>query len=654
MKKPIYELAKELGLPAKKLIEEIKGLGISAKSHMSTLSEEEYELVRNLFLEEKKKISTSADSKISEKKIFKIQEGITVGKFAEKIGSSPAELIQKLIKIGIMANLNQPLGKSEIEIIGKNLDLNIEIGETETSSEAKVKPKVSRFGQTGKGKKIRRPPVVVVLGHVDHGKTTLLDTISKKRVAEKEKGKITQHIGASTVELSDGNKIIFLDTPGHEAFTSLRARGSQITDIAVLVVAADDGVQPQTKEAIDHAKAAQIPIIVAINKIDKKTVNPEKVKMQLQPLGLVPEEMGGTTQFVNVSALHNIGIDKLLEAILLEYEMLESFANVEGPARGYVIENRMDKGKGPLGTLLIESGILKIGNCFVSGNTFGRVRAMIDDHGRNLTEALPSSIVEAAGFSSLPIAGDDFQVVKSEKEAREIVSKKTNQQQNAKTKEKAVFTLEGLQEQLGKQKTVELRCIVKSDVQGSHEALKKVLERLSTKEMNLNIIHQGVGSINSSDVLLAGASNAIIIGFNIGVQGSVQKLAIEKGVEIRLYDIIYDAIDDIKKAMEGMLGPKMEEVLIGKAEIKQVFLNSKGKVAAGAQVTEGKIMIKGARIRVLRDTEELYKGRLDSLRRFKDSVAEVKQGYECGLSVSDFKDFQPGDIIEVYILQKSK
>ena len=649
MKRPVYELAKELGLPAKKLVEEIKELGIVAKSHMSTLSKEEYELVKNLFLEEKKNPHSSPALKTSEKQILKIPEGITVSKFAEKIGLSSAELIQKLIKIGIMANLNQSLGKSEIEIIGKELGLDIEITEAEPQSENKEKPKKKHLG---KGKKIRRPPVVVVMGHVDHGKTTLLDTISKKNIVDKEKGKITQHIGASTVELEDGNKIIFLDTPGHEAFTSLRARGSQITDIAVLVVAADDGVQPQTKEAIDHAKTAQIPIVVAVNKIDKKTVNPEKVKMQLQSLGLVPDEMGGTTQFVNISALNNLGIDKLLETILLEYEMLETFSNIEGPAKGYVIENRMDKGRGPVGTLLIESGILKIGNCFASGNTFGKVRAMVDDHGRNLTEALPSSIVELSGFSSLPISGDTFQVVKSEKEAREIVSKKTNQQQNAKTKEKAVFTLEGLQKQLGKQKIVELRCIVKSDVQGSHEALKKVLERLSNEEMNLNIINQGVGSINSSDVLLAEASNAIIIGFNLGVQGSVQKMAIEKGVEIRLYDIIYDAIDDIKKAMEGMLSPKIEEILIGKAEIKQVFSNSKGKVAAGAQVTEGRIVVKGAKIRILRDSEELYKGRLDSLRRFKDSVAEVKQGYECGLSVADFKDFQPGDIIEVYILQK--
>jgi len=644
MKKHVYELAKELALPAKKVLEEIKGLGISVKSHMSSLSTEEYELVKNLFLEEKKTSVPSA-SKIA----FKIPEGITVNNLAKKIHLNPVELMQHLIKIGIMVNLNQSLGKTELEIINKNLNLNMEIVETEALSGSKVKTKTE---QDDKGKKIRRPSVVVVLGHVDHGKTTLLDTISKKRIAEKEKGQITQHIGASTVELPDGNKIIFLDTPGHEAFTSLRARGSQITDIAVLVVAVDDGVQPQTKEAIEHAKAAEIPIIVAINKIDKKAINPEKVKMQLQSLGLVPEEMGGKTQFVNVSALQNIGIDKLLEAILLEYEMLETFTTVEGPAKGYVIETRMDKGRGPLGTLLIQSGILKVGNCFTSGNTFGKVRTIIDDHGRNLIEASPSSVIEVSGFSSVPIAGDDFQVVKNEKEAREIVSKKTNQQQNAKTKEKAVFTLEGLQEQLGKQKTIELRCIVKTDVQGSHEALKKVLERLSTKEVNLNIINQGVGGITNSDVLLAEASNAIIIGFNIGVQGSVQKLAQERGVEIRLYDIIYDAIDDIKKAMEGMLGPKIEEVLIGKAEVKQIFSNSKGKVAAGAQVTEGKIVIKGAKVRVLRNKEELYNGRLDSLRRFKDSVAEVKQGYECGLSISDFQDFQPGDIIEIYALQK--
>lgn len=646
MKKHVYELAKEIGLPAKKLLEEMKGLGIVAQSHMSSLSKEDYELVKNLFLEEKKKPAKSLSSVAEKKETLKIPEGITVAKLADKIGLSPTDLIQKLIKIGIMANLNQSLNKKEIETLGKELGLDIDITKEETIPGSKGKVKKEKIGT------VLRPPIVVVLGHVDHGKTTLLDTIRKTKVAENEKGQITQHIGASTVELEGGHKIIFLDTPGHEAFTSLRARGAKITDIAVLVVAADDGVQPQTKEAIDHAKAAEIPIIVAINKVDKKTVNPEKVRMQLQSLGLIPEEMGGTTQFVNVSALKNIGIDKLLEAILLEAEMLENFTNPGGPVKGYIIENRMDKGRGPVGSLLIESGTLKIGDYFVSGHSSGKVRAMINDHGRNITEAPPSSVVEVAGFSSLPVSGDDFQVVANEKESRKIVGLINVKHQNTKTKEKAVFTLESLQEQLKKQTEIELQCIVKSDVQGSYEALQQVLEKLNTKEVKINIIHQGVGSINNADVLLAEASKAIIIGFNIGVQGAVQKLAKERGVEIRLYDIIYDAVDDIKKAMEGMLGPKFEEVFIGKAEVKQVFSTSKGKVAAGAQVIEGRIVVKGARIRVLRKGEELYKGKLDSLKRFKNNVSEVKEGYECGISISDFKDFQPGDVVEVYILQK--
>lgn len=653
MKKHIYELAKEINVPSKKLIEELKGLGITAKSHMSTLSKEDYELVKNLFLGEKKK---SAEPHVGGKEKLKVSENITVGKFAEKIGLTSTELMQKLIKIGIMANINQPLGRKEIELLGKELKLDIDIlKEISSAVEGKLKKdKVDNLSaSTQKAQaKVPRPPIVVVLGHVDHGKTTLLDTIRKTKVAEKEKGKITQHIGASTVELNGEHKIIFLDTPGHEAFTSLRARGSNITDIAVLVVAADDGVQPQTKEAIDHVKASGIPLIVAVNKIDKKTVNPEKVKMQLQSLGIVPEEMGGTVQFVGVSALNNIGIDKLLDAILLEAEMLELSANMEGPAKGCVIENRMDKGRGPMGTLLIESGTLKVGDYFVSGNTHGKARAIIDDRGKNITAASPSSVVEVAGFSSLPVSGDTFQVVVNEREAKRFVSQQNIKQQSAKTKEKATFTLESLQEQLKKNDKLELRCIVKSDVQGSYEALKQILEKLSNQEVKLTVLHQGVGGINNSDVLLAEASKAIIIGFNIGVQGAVQKLAKDRGVEIRLYDVVYDVADDIKKAMEGILGPKFEEVLVGKAEVKQIFSTSKGKVAAGAQVTQGKVVVKGARIHVLRKGEELYKGRIDSLRRFKDNVSEVREGQECGISVSDFKDFRPGDIVEVYTLQK--
>jgi translation initiation factor IF-2 len=636
MKKHIYELAKEIGLPAKKLIEELKELGITVQSHMSTLSKEDYELVKNLYLEEK-----------SKKEPIKVSEGITVGNLAKKVNLNPSELIQKLIKAGIMANINQSLSKKEIETVGKELGIDISILKEEIVPEIKEKEKKEKAG------KATRAPVVVVLGHVDHGKTTLLDTIRKTNIVEKEKGKITQHIGASSVELKDGHKIIFLDTPGHEAFTSLRVRGSKITDIAVLVVAADDGVQPQTKEAIDHARAAEIPIVVAINKIDAKTANIEKVKTQLQSLGLVPEEAGGTTQFVNVSALKNIGIDKLLEAILLETEMLEITTKAEGPAVGHIIENRMDKGRGPVGTLLIESGTLKIGDYFVSGNTFGKVRGMIDDLGRNVKEAPPSSVVEVAAFSSLPISGDYFQVMDNEKEVKRIVSQRNEKQKSEKMKERAVFTLENLQEQIGQQKKAELRCIIKSDVQGSHEALQQALEKLNTEEVKLNIIHQGVGGINSSDVLLAEASQAIIIGFNVGLQGAVQRSAKERGVEIRLYDVIYDVIDDIKKAMEGMLAPKFEEVLIGKAEVKKVFPTTRKKIAAGVQVTEGKIA-RSAKIHVLREQEKLYEGKLDSLRRFKDNVNEVKEGQECGISVSDFQDFQPGDIVEVYTLRKSK
>lgn len=650
MKKHIHELAKEIGLSSKQLIEELKGLGIEAKSHMSTLSDEDYDLVKSLFLEEKDKPSEPEPSrKPSEKKEVGVSEGITVGKLAEEINVTPSELIQKLIKAGIMANINQSLDKKDIEFIGKELGININISKEEAPAETKEK-KEAKKEKTGE---VARPPVVVVLGHVDHGKTTLLDAIRKTNVVAQEKGKITQHIGASTVKLNDGHKIIFLDTPGHEAFTSLRARGAQITDIAVLIVAADDGVLPQTEEAINHVKAAKIPIVVAINKIDKNNANVEKVRTQLQSFGLVPEERGGTTQFVNISALKNQGVEKLLEAILLESEMLEHFTTAKGHAKGRIIETRVDKGKGSVGTILIEEGTLKIGDYFISGTTYGKVRGMTDDFGKRVKEAVPSSVVEVSGFSELPISGDLFEVVKDEKEAKKIVEGRHRDKQSERMKERATFTLEGLQEQMESGKKAGLRCIIKSDVQGSYEALKQSLEKIEKEGVELTVIHHGVGSINRSDILLAEASQAIIIGFNIGIQGSVQKLAQEKDVEVRLYDVIYDVIDDIEQAMEGMLAPKYKEVFVGRAEVKQVFPTTKKKVAAGVQVIEGKI-IRNANVHVLRDKEELYKGKLDSLRRFKDNVSEVKEGLECGISISDFHDFQPGDIIESYTVQKNK
>lgn len=569
MKKHFYELAKEIGVPSKKLLDEVKELGLSVKSHMSVISEEDYQVIKNLFLEQKK------EEKEEEKKTKK-----------EKV------------------------------------------------------------------KKIPRPPVVVVLGHVDHGKTTLLDAIRQTNVVGEEKGEITQHIGASTVELPGGEKIVFLDTPGHEAFTSLRARGAQITDIAVLVVAADDGVQPQTKEAIDHAKAAGIPIVVAINKIDKNTANVQKAKNELASLGLVAEDMGGKTLFVNVSALKKTGIDALLEAILLEAEMLELTADLTGAAQGYIIENRMDKGRGPVATVLIRSGTLKVGDSFISGNTYGKVRTMVDDFGRIVHEASPSCVVEVSGFSSLPVSGDLFQVLKDERTAKRIAEEKKREKKTERMKDRAIFTLESLREKTGQEQAVELRCIIKTDVQGSQEALQQAVEKLSSEEVTIKLIHQGIGDVNKSDVVLAQASEAIIIGFNVGVDASARNLAKEEGIELRLYDIIYDVVDDIKKAIEGLTGPKLKEILLGRAEVKQTFSTSKGKVA-GVRVIEGKV-VKGTAIHILRDTEQIHTGKINSLRRFKENVNEVKEGYECGIGVLGFEDFQPGDIIEVYTLKESK
>ncbi len=493
---------------------------------------------------------------------------------------------------------------------------------------------------------VPRPPVVTVMGHVDHGKTTLLDTIRKTNIAAREAGGITQKIGASVVE-HEGKKIVFIDTPGHEAFTKMRARGAQVTDIAVLVVAADDGVKPQTIEAINHAKAAGVPIIVAINKIDKPNADIERTKRQLAELGLVPEEWGGDTIFVEVSAKRGTGVDELLEMIVLLAEYMELKAEIDVPAEGYVLESRLDKGKGPVADVIIKKGVLRKGDVVLAKGSYGRVRAMFDDKGRQLKEAGPSMAVEIIGLNSLPEAGDSFRVVKSEKEAKAAVEAYLEE---LKEKKRALrpkkLTLEEFLKQVKEGETKELRLIIKADAQGELDALIPTLEKLSTDEVKVRCLHSGIGNVNESDVMLASASNAVIIGFNVKVDSKAKQAAEREGVQVRLYRVIYDVEEDVKAAMVGMLEPKYEEVYLGRAEVRAVFKIKGGKVA-GCYVLDGRIP-RNAQVRIKRGDEIIYEGKISSLKRFKDDVREVSKGYECGIGIEGFSAFAEGDIIEAF------
>ena len=493
-----------------------------------------------------------------------------------------------------------------------------------------------------------RPPVVTVMGHVDHGKTSLLDSIRKARVAVGEAGGITQHIGAYHVETDKGG-VTFLDTPGHAAFTAMRARGSQITDLVVLVVAADDGVMPQTVEAINHAKAAKVPIIVAVNKIDKPEANPQRVKQDLLAQGVVPEEFGGDTQFIEVSAKSGQGIDRLLEAIQLQAEVLELRAVVNAPARGMVIEARLDKGRGPVATVLVKSGTLRKGDNVLAGAVFGRVRAMTDEDGKPVSEAGPAIPVEIQGLQEVPRAGDDMLVLNDERKAREIALFRQGKFRDVKLAKQQASKLESAMEQMGEgggpAKTLAL--IIKADVQGSYEGLAHALTKLSTDEVKVNIIHTGVGGITESDVNLALASKAVVIGFNARADAAARKLAEHSGVDIRYYNIIYDAVDDLKAAVTGMLAPERKETVLGMVEVRNVFKISKVGTVAGCMVTEGMIR-RGSQVRLIRGGVVVHTGELDSLKRFKDDVKEVKSGFECGLSLRNYNDLQVGDLVEAF------
>ncbi len=656
MKKRIYELSKELGIDNKDLLKILADLGVNVKSALNVIDEEVEEIVKELVLgksevsEEKvERIETppKEERKVQEEtvevigtpkeekkeKILKIQGSMRVKDLAEALSISPTELIMELLNMKILANVNQMLDPDIIKEIAKKHGYKVE----------EVKPQVSLKKKTlspeEEAKLKPRPPVVVVMGHVDHGKTTLLDAIRQTKVAEKEYGGITQHIGASMVE-HNGRKIVFLDTPGHEAFTALRARGAQVTDIAVLVVAADDGVMPQTIEAINHAKAANVPIIVAINKIDKPEANPERVKQQLSEYGLIPEEWGGDTIMVPISAKRKQGIDQLLEMILLLADILELRADPDKPAKGAIIETKMDKGRGPVATVIIQEGTLRLRDIFVAGDVMGRVRTMFDDKGRPLKEALPSWPVEVSGFDELPQAGDILEVVENEEIAKTILEERKQR------KETSNIEVWGLGEKI-------LPIIVKADTQGSLEAILQTIDKMHTEDITIKVIHSGVGGITESDVMLASASKGIIIGFNVRPDSKAQQAIAKEKVMAKTYRIIYEIIEDLQNYIKGLKEPQIKEVVIGKGEVKATFNVPKVGTVAGVYVREGKIQ-RNAKVRLIRDGKIIYDGRIASLKRFKDDVNEVLTNFECGVGLENFGDIKPGDILEVYVLQQTQ
>ncbi|TDL89598.1 translation initiation factor IF-2 [Peribacillus frigoritolerans] len=572
-------------------------------------------------------------------------ESLTVMELGKKLHREPSEIIKKLFMLGVMATINQTLDKDAIELICAEYGVvaEEEIRVDLTDLESLVTEDASED-------LIERPAVVTIMGHVDHGKTTLLDSIRHTKVTEGEAGGITQHIGAYQVKVND-KKITFLDTPGHAAFTTMRARGAQVTDITILVVAADDGVMPQTIEAINHAKAAEVPIIVAVNKMDKEAANPDRVMQELTEHGLVSEAWGGDTIFVPISAKNGEGIDSLLEMILLVSEVEEYKANPARKANGTVIEARLDKGRGSVATLLVQNGTLKIGDPIVIGNTFGRVRAMVNDLGRRVKDAGPSTPVEITGLNEVPQAGDRFIVFEDEKTARQVGEVRAQRQLASQRNEKSRVTLDTLFEQMKEGEIKELNIILKADVQGSAEAVAASLNKIEVEGAKVKIIHIGVGAITESDIILATASNAIVIGFNVRPDVNAKRAAESENVDVRLHRIIYKAIEEIESAMKGMLDPEFEEKIIGQAEVRTTFKVSKVGTIAGSYVTEGKIT-RDSGIRLIREGVVIYEGEIDALKRFKDDVKEVATNYECGITIKNYNDLKEGDVIEAYVMEE--
>ncbi|MFJ8243936.1 translation initiation factor IF-2 [Peribacillus asahii] len=572
-------------------------------------------------------------------------ESLTVQELAKKLHREPSELIKKLFMLGVMATINQTLDKDAIELIAAEYGV-----EVEEEIRVDLTDLESLVTEDEEADLQERPAVVTIMGHVDHGKTTLLDSIRKTKVTEGEAGGITQHIGAYQVNVND-KKITFLDTPGHAAFTTMRARGAQVTDITIIVVAADDGVMPQTVEAISHAKAAEVPIIVAVNKMDKPAANPDRVMQELTEHGLVPEDWGGDTIFVPISAKQGDGIDSLLEMILLVSEVEEYKANPTRRANGTVIEAQLDKGRGSVATLLVQNGTLKIGDPIVVGNTFGRVRAMVNDLGRRVKEAGPSTPVEITGLNEVPQAGDRFIVFEDEKTARQVGETRAQRQLVSQRNEGSRVTLDTLFEQMKQGDIKELNIILKADVQGSAEALAASLQKIEVEGAKVKIIHSGVGAITESDVILATASNAIVIGFNVRPDVNAKRAAESENVDVRLHRIIYKVIEEIESAMKGMLDPEFEEKIIGQAEVRTTFKVSKIGTIAGSYVIEGKIT-RDSGVRLIREGVVVFEGEIDALKRFKDDVKEVATNYECGITIKNYNDIKEGDIIEAYVMEE--
>lgn len=593
----------------------------------------------------KSNFPTKKEEIVAKDGVIVYEEGITVGQLADKIGQTPANVIKVLFLLGTMVTINSSLNDEQVELIcleyGFEVEKHVEVSEVNfeeidiQDDEKDLQP---------------RCPVVTIMGHVDHGKTTLLDTIRKSAVVEGEFGGITQHIGAYQVEVN-GKKVTFLDTPGHEAFTAMRARGAQVTDIVIIVVAADDGVMPQTKEAIDHAKAAGVPIVVAINKIDKEGADPERIKGEMAEHGLLPEDWGGDTVYCEISAKKRIGIEELLETLTVVAELADLKANPNRYAYGSVVEGKLDKGRGPVATLLVENGTLRAGDPIVVGTSFGRVRQMLDDRGKIIKEALPATPVEITGLNDVPVAGDKFMAFENEKQARSVGETRLKAKQDKERSSGAALSLDDLYSQIKEGEMIDLNIIVKADVQGTAEAVKASLEKIDVDGVRVNVIRSTAGGISESDVLLASASQAIIYGFNVRPNAKVRQKAEEEGIEIRLHNIIYKMVEEIETAMKGMLAPEIKEVVTGQAEIRQVIKVSKVGNIAGCYVTDGFIR-RNCGIRLLRDSVVVYEGKLGSLKRFQDDAKEVAVGFECGLSIENFNDIKEGDIVEGYIMEE--
>jgi len=640
----VYELAKMLGMSNKELMKMLADLGIEVKTHMSSIDSETAQIVEEALGDGE---SREEAETAGEREKISLPRGATVSEVAEALGVKPSEAVKALVAAGHMIPATAVLGEDAAEVLSRTYGKDLVFVETEEK-----KPSVSRRAAP-KGKKLEaRAPIVTVMGHVDHGKTTLLDYIRKTKITEREAGGITQHIGASTLEY-EGKKIVFLDTPGHEAFTAMRARGAQATDIVILVVAADDGVMPQTVEALNHAKASGVPIVVAVNKIDKPDARPDRVRQQLADHGLIPEEWGGDTIFVDISAKSGEGIDQLLEMVLLVADMCELKADPTIEPEGVVIEAELDKGKGPVATVIVQQGTLRRGDILLTETAWGRVRAMIDDLGKQVDEAGPSKAVEILGFDRVPQPGEIFRTISSEKEARQAIDDRVQEQKKAEAEPSRRITLEDLYGKMQKGETPSLKVVIKCDVQGSLEALKSSMQKLETDEVQINFIHEDVGRISESDVMLASASEAIIIGFNVRPDSNAKKMAEAEGVQIRLYRVIYDVIDDVRSALEGMLTPTIKENVIGQAEVRAVFKVPKAGKIAGCFVQEGQIK-RNAKVRLIRDGVVIWDGSLDALKRFKDDVREVKAGYECGMNLANFQDVREGDILEAYELVEEK